>query len=108
MAFTFEEWEKEYNDNRPVEPCCAREDPDQWAEIVDYAEYKLQEAFDAGYQSCLDDYGWRFLKDGNKGKKEAMHDLKRIISCCNYFTGIEDVEKWIKENPINIKDKEIK
>ena len=40
-------------------------------------------------------------------KKEAMHDLKRIISCCNYFTGIKDVEKWIKENPINIKDKGI-
>ena len=33
-------------------------------------------------------------------KKEAMHDLKRIISCCNYFTGIEDVEKWIKEHSI--------
>lgn len=34
-------------------------------------------------------------------KKEAMHDLKRIIACCNYFTGIEDVEKWIKEKGEN-------
>jgi|GEM_PF-1696113 len=33
-------------------------------------------------------------------KREAMHDLKRIIACCNYFVGIEDVEKWITENPI--------
>ena len=72
MAFTFEEWKKGYNNNRPVEPCCASENPEQWAEIVDYAEYKLQEAFDAGYQSCLDDYDWHFLKDGNKGKKEPF------------------------------------
>jgi hypothetical protein len=33
-------------------------------------------------------------------KREAMHDLKRIIACCNYFVGIKDVEKWIEEHPI--------
>ena len=72
MAFTFEEWKKGYNDNRPVEPCCASEMPEQWAEIADYAEDKLKEAFDAGYQSCRKEYGRHFLKDGNKGKKEPF------------------------------------
>ena len=38
-------------------------------------------------------------------KREAMHDLKRIIACCNYFVGIEDVEKWIKENLIKKQEK---
>ena len=65
MAFTFEEWEKGYYDDRPVEPCCASENPELWAEIVDYAEDKLKESFDAGYQSCCEEYKWHFLKDGD-------------------------------------------
>lgn len=53
MAFTFEEWEKEYNNNRPIEPNTTWENPVQWAEIAGYAEDKLKEAFDAGRQSVL-------------------------------------------------------
>jgi len=55
MAFTFEEWKKEYNNNRPVEPYCTSENPEQWADIAFYAEDKLKEAFDAGYQSCCEE-----------------------------------------------------
>ena len=72
MAFAFKEWKKGYNDDRPIEPCCASENPEQWAEIAGYAEDKLKEAFDAGYQSCRKEYGRHFLKDGNKGKKEPF------------------------------------
>lgn len=63
MAFTFEEWEKEYNDNRPVEPCCASENSEQWAEIADYAEDKLQTAFIAGQQSVLNNQQYDSTKD---------------------------------------------
>ena len=64
MAFTFEEWADEhYNDNRPVEPCCASENPEQWAEITDYAEDKLKEAFDAGQQSVLNNQQYDSTKD---------------------------------------------
>ena len=82
MAFTFEEWEKGYNDDRPIEPCCASENPEQWAEIAGYAEDKLKEAFDAGYQSCRKEYGRHFLKDGNKGKKEPFPriDISKFIT----------------------------
>ena len=76
MAFTFEEWADEhYNDNRPVEPCCASENPELWAEIVDYAEDKLKEAFDAGYQSCCEEYKWHFLKDGDFPPQEDKEYL---------------------------------
>jgi hypothetical protein len=71
MAFTFEEWEKEYNDNRPVEPCCARENPEQWAEIADYAEDKLKEAFDAGQQSVLNNQNY-------DSSKETLLHIKRV------------------------------
>lgn len=63
MAFTFEECEKEYNDNRPVEPCCASENSKQWAEIADYAEDKLQTAFIAGQQSVLNNQQYDSTKD---------------------------------------------
>lgn len=64
MAFTFEEWvDEHYNDNRPVEPCCASENPEQWAEITDYAEDKLKEAFDAGQQSVLNNLQYDSTKD---------------------------------------------
>ena len=56
MAFTFEEWERDYNVGRPVEPCSESENTEQWACIVDYAEDNLKEAFEAGYQSCLEKY----------------------------------------------------
>lgn len=75
MAFTFEEWKKEYNDNRPAEPFCTSENPEQWGDIASYAEYKLQEAFDAGYQSCLNEYGWHFLKDGDTPPQEDKEYL---------------------------------
>ena len=65
MAFTFEEWKKGYNDDRPIEPNNAWENPEQWADIASYAEDKLKEAFDAGYQSCCEEYKWHFLKDGD-------------------------------------------
>ena len=63
MSFTFEEWKKGYNDNRPVEPCCASENPEQWAEIADYAEDKLQTAFIAGQQSVLNNQQYDSTKD---------------------------------------------
>ena len=63
MAFTFEEWEKGYNDDRPVEPCCASENPELWAEIADYAEDKLQTAFIAGQQSVLNNQQYDSTKD---------------------------------------------
>lgn len=66
MAFNFEEWKKGYNDDRPLEPCCASENPEQWAEIAD---------FDAGYQSCLNEYGWHFLKDGDTPPQEDKEYL---------------------------------
>lgn len=76
MAFTFEEWAGEhYNDNRPIEPCCASENPEQWAEIVDYAEDKLKESFDAGYQSYCEEYKWHFLKDGDLPPEEDKEYL---------------------------------
>lgn len=75
MAFTFKEWEKEYNDDRPLEPCCASESPEQWADIASYAEDKLKEAFDAGYQSCCEEYKWHFLKDGDLPPEEDKEYL---------------------------------
>lgn len=64
MAFTFEEWvDEHYNDNRPVEPCCAGENPEQWAQIADYAEDKLQTAFIAGQQSVLNNQQYDSTKD---------------------------------------------
>lgn len=29
MAFTFEEWKKKYNNNRPAESFCTSENPEQ-------------------------------------------------------------------------------
>lgn len=64
MAFTFEEWvDEHYNDNRPVEPCCAGENPEQWAQIADYAEKKLKTAFIAGQQSVLNNQQYDSTKD---------------------------------------------
>ena len=64
MAFTFEEWADEhYNDNRPVEPCCAGENPEQWACIVDYAEDNLKEAFEAGQKSVSNAHSYDSAKD---------------------------------------------
>ena len=55
MAFTFEEWvDEHYNDNRPVEPCCAGENPEQWAQIADYAEKKLKTAFIDAVEDYID------------------------------------------------------
>jgi hypothetical protein len=63
MAFTFEEWEKGYCDDRPIEPCFASENPEQWAEIAGYAEDKLKEAFNAGQQSVLNNQNYDSSKD---------------------------------------------
>ena len=63
MDITFEEWEKGYCDDRPIEPCCASEDPEQWAEIAGYAEDKLKEAFNAGQQSVLNNQNYDSSKD---------------------------------------------
>lgn len=64
MAFTFEEWvDEHYNDNRPVEPCCAGENPEQWAQIADYAEKELKTAFIAGQQSVLNNQQYDSTKD---------------------------------------------
>jgi len=54
MAFTFEEWEKDYNYKRPVEPCSESENAEQWACIVDYAEDKLKDAFEAGQRAEIE------------------------------------------------------
>lgn len=80
MALTFEEWEKEYNNNRPIEPNTTWENPVQWAEIAGYAEDKLKEAFDAGYQSCREKYSWQFLKDGNFPPQEYKLYLFYLVS----------------------------
>ena len=72
MAFTFEEWvDEHYNDNRPVEPCCAGENPEQWAQIADYAEKKLKTAFIAGQQSVLNNQQY----DSNK---DTLLHIKRV------------------------------
>ena len=85
---TFEEWKKEYNDNRPAEPFCTSENPEQWADITSYAEYKLTEAFDAGYQSCCEEYKWHFLKDGDFPPQD---DKKYLF----YFgSGHVDSDTW--------------
>ena len=63
MSFTFEEWKKGYNNNRPVEPYCASENPEQWAQIADYAEKKLKTAFIAGQQSVLNNQQYDSTKD---------------------------------------------
>ena len=63
MGITFEEWEKRYVDARPIEPCCASENPVQWAEIAGYAEDKLKEAFAAGQQSVLNNQNYDSSKD---------------------------------------------
>lgn len=36
-----------------------------------------------------------------KGKyeDETIRNLKRVIACVNFFVGIDDVKKWIKEHP---------
>ena len=49
--------EKRYNDDKPIESYCTSENPEQWADIASYVEDKLREAFEAGRQSCLKQYG---------------------------------------------------
>ena len=92
MAFTFEEWEKGYCDDRPIEPCCASENPELWAEIVDYAEDKLKEAFDAGYQSCREKYSWHFLKDGYFPPREDREYLFYLGA--KHVQGCVDSDTW--------------
>lgn len=76
MSFTFEQWLKEYNENRPVEPSCIEsENAEMYAAIADYAEDKLKEAFDAGYQSHCEEYKWHFLKDGDLPPEEDKEYL---------------------------------
>ena len=99
MAFTFEEWKKEYNDNRPAEPFCTSENPEQWGDIASYAEYKLPEAFDAGYQSCLNEYGWHFLKDGDTPPQEDKEYLFYFASKGERGMIISDTWERKRNNP---------
>jgi len=99
MAFTFEEWEKDYNYKRPVEPCSESENAEQWAEIASYAEYKLQEAFDAGYQSCMKDYGWHYLKDGDIPPNDDKEYLFYLASKGEHGMVVSDTWERKKNNP---------
>ena len=63
MGITFEEWEKDYNYKRPVEPCSESENAEQWACIVDYAEDKLKDAFEAGRKSVSNAHSYDSAKD---------------------------------------------
>lgn len=92
MAFTFEEWKKEYNNNRPIEPNNAWENPMQWAKIANYAEDKLKEAFDAGYQSCREKYSWHFLKDGYFPPREDREYLFYLGA--KHVQGFVDSDTW--------------
>lgn len=47
---TYLEFEKEYNESRPIEPYFV--DDVGWSEIAHYAEDNLQRAFNLGYCEC--------------------------------------------------------
>lgn len=49
---TFEEWEKYYNEGRPIEPYCDDDSPTNWANIAHYAEENLRKAFEVGQKNC--------------------------------------------------------
>ena len=80
MSFTFEEWERDYNVGRPVEPCSASENAEQWAKIAFFMEHNLQQAYETGYQNCMKDYGWHYLKDGDMPPSDDKEYLFYLAS----------------------------
>ncbi|UTC44709.1 hypothetical protein [Treponema sp. OMZ 857] len=100
MAFTFEEWADEhYDSNKPIEPDTENVDPKQWAKIAFYAQDKLCDAFEAGYQSCLNEYGWHFLKDGDTPPQEDKEYLFYFASKGERGMIISDTWERKRNNP---------
>ncbi len=62
MAFTFEEWKKEYISDRSIEPYIESGNVEQRAKLAFLVEYNLQQAYEMGYQNCMKDYSWHYLK----------------------------------------------
>ena len=98
MSFTFEQWKEEYISDRPAEPYSESENPEQWADIASYAEDKLQEAFDAGYQSCMKDYGWHYLKDGDMPPNDEKEYLFYLASKGEHGMVVSDTWEHKRNN----------
>ena len=62
MAFTFEEWKEECISDRSIEPYIESGNVEQRANLAFLVEYNLQQAYEAGYQNCMKDYDWHYLK----------------------------------------------
>ena len=99
MSFTFEEWVEEYISDRPAEPYSESDNAEQWAKIAFFMEDNLQEAFDAGYQSCLNEYGWHFLKDGDTPPQEDKEYLFYFASKGERGMIISDTWERKRNNP---------
>lgn len=54
--YAFYKWLEQFSKDRPVEPNQAEGyNAECWVELLRYAEDKLREAFDAGYEACKED-----------------------------------------------------
>lgn len=80
MALTFEQWKEEYISDRPAEPYSESDNAEQWAKIAFFMEDNLQKAFEVGYQSCMKDYGWHYLKDGDMPPNDEKEYLFYLAS----------------------------
>jgi hypothetical protein len=62
-------------------------------------EDELQAAFNSGYQSCLNEYGWHFLKDGDTPPQEDKEYLFYFASKGERGMIISDTWERKRNNP---------
>ena len=62
-------------------------------------ENELQAAFNAGYQNCLNEYGWHFLKDGEPPPQEDKEYLFYFASKGERGMIISDTWERKRNNP---------
>lgn len=104
MSFTYEQWLKEYNENRPVEPYCIEsENTEMYAAIADYAERNLKNAFLAGQRAeqlkrkyvCI----FRYKKDNSIKNIQIATEAKAV----KYYGSIQQMIQEIDKRNANKK-----
>lgn len=80
MALTFEQWQEDCISDRPIEPHSEIGNVEQWAKIAFLMEHNLQQAYETGYQNCMKDYGWNYLKDGDMPPNDDKEYLFYLAS----------------------------